>query len=575
MKKHLLILPFILLCVSPSMKESPNESIIQGNQDRIFYLTAPDENGITNYEDTYLEDRIQNDEKNESNSSFSNPKRRPPSNGDTSDLFVPNKNFMNNYYSHLRKNIPYNELGICGYTAISMFLSYFDTYWNDEIIEEKYEQHENMDSSLFYSPSSKIDDYESPDVYNNISGADYSINEIINKIKASGITDTNSKEYKEALDRLIMKEITKQIDADTFLGKLYEIALENGSIKPHFDIDGYTVINSEYLEGVGVNHEIVNNILCDYVRKNIFLDKAVTVTSSQIRSGWFIDYNREKARIRSEIVNLVESGKPVLMGGGGYTDSNNNGKQDDTEARWGHVVVAYDYDSTNDILYGNIGWSDELTHENLDSFFNIEISDYWSFGFNPELPQDYTDHYYFYDKKANYSPNNDVIFNTLLPGEYEFPESYGQDSSIESYIYIPSSERSRKIMFNRLRTGFIEQECINLSPRKTGAGLAYLEYTFDDYIKGINVNLSFWSSKEFTNAGNSEYRIEYYVNGYWLTAKDLWKDVTLSTDRSNPTNVDTYFTALTKKIRFYSTSVFTSDRNKGRLSIFDMKIFFA
>ena len=36
-------------------------------------------------------------------------------------------------------NILQNIIGICGYTGIAMFLSYFDTYWDDNFIEEKYE----------------------------------------------------------------------------------------------------------------------------------------------------------------------------------------------------------------------------------------------------------------------------------------------------------------------------------------------------------------------------------------------------------------------------------------------------
>lgn len=579
MKKQLLILPFLLLCISSNVVKSPNNVLINDNQhNKLFYLTAPDENDNINYEDTYLEEREYPDGNNEGGDNIPSPlvqKRRPPSNGDTSDIFTPNKNYMSNYFSHLNTNFPFNRLGICGYTAISMFLSYFDTYWNDAVIEEKYEQHERMKSTSFSDPYVSYSSYNSPGVYNNITYSDPSVDDLKNEMRANGITNEKSNEYKEALDRLIMREVTKQINDETFLGKLYEIAIENGSIKPHFVMNEYTVANSEYLDGIGVNNTIMTNVLCDYVSKNELLNKSVTITSSKIRSGWFISYDEEKARIRSEIVELIKSGKPVLMGGGGYTDSNNNRKQDKNESRWGHVVVAYEYDSINDIIYGNMGWGYDQTHVNLDKFFNIEMSDYWSFSFNSELRQNYTDHYYFYDKNANYSPFKNVTFNTLTPKEYGFPESYGGEDPIKSYIYIPSSENNNKLSFERLRTGFIEGECINLSPRKDGAGLAYLEYEFENNIKGLNIDLSFWSSKEFTNINNSDYRIEYNVNGNWFTAKDLWRDVTLSTDRNNPTNTEVLFAIPTTKFRFYATSLYTSDRNKGRLSIFDMMFFYA
>lgn len=35
--------------------------------------------------------------------------------------------------------MPNNSLGICGYTGISMFFSYYDSYWNDSFIPEQYE----------------------------------------------------------------------------------------------------------------------------------------------------------------------------------------------------------------------------------------------------------------------------------------------------------------------------------------------------------------------------------------------------------------------------------------------------
>lgn len=543
---------------------------------KMFYATAPDENGNFNPELPYEEDNEV--DSSDDHDTLPPVKRRHPSNNDTSDTYVANKSFLSNYYSHFYENFPFNRLGICGYTAISMFLSYYDTYWNDQVIDDKYDYNNSkyISSVDFNNYTANLESYSSPGVFNNIGWGDPSIEDLKNEVIDSGLTDTKSNAYKEKLDRLIMREVKKQIDDETFLGKLYEIGIANGSIKPHFVMNEYTVANSGFLDGIGVNNSIMNNVLNDYVSQNEALNKSVTITSSKIRSGLFISYSKEKTRIRNEIISIIKSGKPVLMGGGGYTDNNNNGKKDKGEG-WGHVVVAYEYDEISDVLYGNLGWGKGHTHTNLDTFFNIELSDYWTFGFNSELSQNYTNNYYFNDKNVTYSPYKNSIYNTLSPSEYGFPESYGGlTNEISKTITLPSSNNHTTIQTNRLRTGYIEKECINLSPRREGAGQAFLEYTFPKPVKRIIVDLSFWSASEFTNISNSDYRIEYYINGSTnpFTAKDLWRDVDLPTNRNKPLSVEVDFAVPTYKFRFFSSSIYTSDRNKGRLSIFDMMIFY-
>lgn len=44
---------------------------------------------------------------------------------------------------------------------------------------------------------------------------------------------------------------------------------------------------------------------------------------------------------------------------------------------------------------------------------------------------------------------------------------------------------------NRLRRGYIEEEYINLSPKSSGVGTAYLEYYFDKAVRKFDMNLSY------------------------------------------------------------------------------------
>ena len=570
MKKYLLLIPLIsiLLC----KPDFVSGATYKDDDKRLFNATVLNKDPFNPELSRFEEKEIESEE---TQNNVHLLRMNNSGNGNNIDVFVPNKSFLSNYYSHLSDNIPRNQLGICGYTAISMFLSFYDTYWNDCVIEEKYDKPEDIDSILFYNPNTVYDSYQSPGVYNNILDTDPDIEDLENEAKLVN-SNVNSEEYKKELDRLIMREIMKQINSDTFLGKLFQIAISNGSIKPHFVMEEYKVANQGYLNGIGVGNKIMNDVLGDYVKQNDLLNRSVTIRTSKIRSGLFIDYNKEKKRVRDEIINILKDGKPVIVGGQGYSDKNNNGKADKDE-KWGHLVVAYEYDELNDIIYANMGWGSGSTHANLNDLLKVELSDYWSFDFNSEFTAQYTNNYYFTNLNATYSPFQNVTFNTLSPSEYGFPESYGGlTNSINSFIYLPSSRYHNFVQTKRMRTGFIEGECINLSPKKTGAGTAYLEYVFPKEISKISVDLSFWSAKENVYSFDSEYKIEYYIDGTTnpVCAVNLWTDVSLPKDRTHPLNVSVSFPSSVRKFRFYASSTGNSDRNKGRLSVFDMTIYY-
>ncbi len=46
---------------------------------------------------------------------------------------------MKTYFRHLFKNMPENDFGSCGFVSLVSCLSYYDSYYNDTIIDEKYD----------------------------------------------------------------------------------------------------------------------------------------------------------------------------------------------------------------------------------------------------------------------------------------------------------------------------------------------------------------------------------------------------------------------------------------------------
>lgn len=125
---------------------------------------------------------------------------------------------------------------------------------------------QRISSTLLNSPSTFA--YQSPGVRNDITWASNTIGSLKKQIKDSGITDEKSDTFKEVLDRKILAEVYAQIDNGTFLGRLFDIAIKNGSIKPHFVEGEYHVDTENYLGGIGINNTIMNSVLLDYINEN-------------------------------------------------------------------------------------------------------------------------------------------------------------------------------------------------------------------------------------------------------------------------------------------------------------------
>ena len=53
------------------------------------------------------------------------------------------------YFSNLIGNIGNNEKGSCSQVATAMLLSYYDTYWDDAVIPEFYDEAVSMSSNVF------------------------------------------------------------------------------------------------------------------------------------------------------------------------------------------------------------------------------------------------------------------------------------------------------------------------------------------------------------------------------------------------------------------------------------------
>ncbi len=162
----------------------------------------------------------------------------------------------------------------------------------------------------------------------------------------------------------------------------------------------------------------------------------------------------------------------------------------------------------------------------------------------------YNDSYTFSDSDfANY------FVNQSGSGQYFF-------YNIDTPVTLPNG---KIIQTSRLRTSFIENEYLVMSPNRKDAGTAYLDITFPHNISRLSFDSSMWSSLE--GAIYESFSVQYFKDGEWIDQKII-DPYELSTLKSEPENFIVLFPKTTNRIRFYATHRKpTGDKNKGRICL--------
>lgn len=205
-----------------------------------------------------------------------------------------NSFYMSQYFLNLKNNFALNSHGSCNYVALGMLLSYYDTYWDDSFIDEKYEKQSTVNTILENGVPS----------YNTESPG-------INRFDYGAFPKTSLDNYISAC------QANKDRD---FQALLFDIA---------YNFFGTTIT---YLtEPFGLDFEKTYNLLCAY----IFGYKGFSSSSLSIQ------YNKSGGKtVYDFTVERIRMGYPVLIRSNKLN---------------GHTFIAYDYDWENDILYGHAG----------------------------------------------------------------------------------------------------------------------------------------------------------------------------------------------------------------------------
>lgn len=207
-------------------------------------------------------------------------------------------NYASIYFNNLHYNIGYNVKGSCGHVAIGMYLSYLDSYLDDDIIPENYDfvtmLENNIPNENTESPGIYSEDY--PVAYMSITNTQYL---------------TNIYQYYPYYFHL----------------NLIKMALDN-------NISNY---DSESINPAAITNSQAKALVHYYLRN--------------YRGYSSSDYtlNSTVLNVRNFVINKVSNGIPVVT----MISSSTLNKA--------HFVVIYDYDTNNDELYANFGWKDGST----------------------------------------------------------------------------------------------------------------------------------------------------------------------------------------------------------------------
>ncbi len=166
-----------------------------------------------------------------------------------------------------------------------------------------------------------------------------------------------------------------------------------------------------------------------------------------------------------------------------------------------------------------------------------------------------------------YSANSS---NTSRFGAVDFAEEFVNSQGGGQYFNIEKGApvtflSNEQIQTYRLRTSYIENQYLVMSPNRANCGSAYLEMIFNHSVSSMTFDISLWGPNE-NITGQSLYTY-YYDGTYWL----MYESITLSdlsTNKANPSRKHLSFPSDAVGVKFYTWHTNPSgDYNRGRVCL--------
>ena len=165
-----------------------------------------------------------------------------------------------------------------------------------------------------------------------------------------------------------------------------------------------------------------------------------------------------------------------------------------------------------------------------------------------------------YSHSYSFEANDfDCFVNNDGGGQYFF-------YNINKSFYLPNG---MLLQTQRLRTSYIENQYLVLSPNRANAGTAYLDITFQHHVPYLSFSASLWSGQE--GIFGESFKIQYWDSG-WINHVEIDLN-SLSRLKDYPDDFIVLLPKNTSRIRFIAEHNSPSgNRNKGRICLDNFEV---
>ena len=272
--------------------------------------------------------------------------------------------FVGDYFRNLVDHFPTNNCGNCGYTAAAMLLCYYDTYWNGNIIDDRF----NSDPAMISDPQTP--DYSSPGI------KDYAAD--IGKVDKSrkpkaGAPQQEWDVYNAYLYEIYYPYVTKMLDPGildfNLISYLYNLAQGKNQTKTVLWDFG---VNNPTTEADGILVRNLLNLYFSELGMSNYIEAKMVHFSNFPSIHGPISPLAQRLALRRAAMGKLRKGQPIIYMGNlfdvetGFYDKNGVYNSDG-----GHIAIAYGLDKEENTIIGHLGWKGEkeYAHMNFDEVF--------------------------------------------------------------------------------------------------------------------------------------------------------------------------------------------------------------
>lgn len=281
------------------------------------------------------------------------------------------QSYMYYYFANLGEHIEENVVGTCGYIALGMLLTYYDTYWDDNLVSNSYMVSDNLAANNVSNETmlSTYLSYPSPgfaDAMPEDDRDEYSVRwdaatteqkpGIWNEYRAEMIQQYAATSLQAALiSSMYQTQNGPNLTTGGTTSTDREAALEQYFVdqsqrEPDFDATKWEIVEKDFDTTWGDN----------YIPEDTDND---------------LDFDKNEDYVRHQVISYIRQGYPVMVGLFYY----NNTSEGLKSVR--HVAIAYDYDTATDTIYVNMGYDNVPSnmHKNVNTIDYYENTHFVSY----------------------------------------------------------------------------------------------------------------------------------------------------------------------------------------------------